>query len=112
MTTIERDQLRALLTAREPIALLEALPARFFHEGHLPGAKHFPHAEARELAAELLPDKAQRVVVYCSNRECRNSHTAAAVLASLGYEDVSVYAGGKADWIAAGLPLERDASAG
>ena len=112
MTIIERDELRALLTAGAPIALLEALPERFFRDGHLPGAKLFPHNEARALAAELLPDKAQRVVLYCSNGDCRNSHTAAAVLAGLGYENVSVYAAGKADWIAAGLPLERDATAG
>jgi rhodanese-related sulfurtransferase len=45
--------------------------------------------------------------VYCANLECANSDLAAERLLALGYHDVRVYAGGKADWVAAGLPLER-----
>lgn len=36
-----------------------------------------------------------------------NSHQAAARLASQGYTNVAVYAGGKKDWSEAGLKLEK-----
>ena len=44
--------------------------------------------------------------MYCSNRQCQNSHITAHRLSVLGYTDVSVYAGGKQDWEEAGLPFE------
>lgn len=36
----------------------------------------------------------------------RNSDEVAKLLGEVGYADVRVYKGGKADWQAAGLPLE------
>ena len=56
-----------------------------------------------------LPDWKQEIVVYCASATCRNSHIAAGTLERLGYENVAVYAGGKEDWTAAGLPLEKTA---
>ena len=107
MNPITRDELKlALESARAPM-LLEALPEQYFRKGHLPGARHFPHDRARELAALAVPDKDTPVVVYCASDTCHNSHQAAAALSELGYRDVRVYVAGKADWEAAGLPLER-----
>jgi len=88
------------------VVLLEALPATYFAQGHLPGARWFPHDRAKELATVAVARKDDRIVVYCASDTCQNSHVAAKALADLGYTDVSVYAGGKADWAAAGLPLE------
>jgi rhodanese-related sulfurtransferase len=107
MNDISRAELKGLLDSGAALALLEALPERYYREGHLPSAKLFPHTEVRERAELLLPDMAQPIVVYCANAACRNSHTAAALLRNLGYQNVSVYAGGKADWSDAGLPLEH-----
>ena len=106
--TISLDELRALLGSGRPVYLLEALGERYFREGHLPGAVQFPHerAEVRQVAASRIPDRDRTVVVYCASLTCRNSHLAAASLAQLGYGDVRVYAGGKAEWTEAGLPLE------
>jgi rhodanese-related sulfurtransferase len=102
---LSREELRARLNKTPAPVLLEALPARYYLEGHLAGALHFPHDRARALAPSLIPDKGDAVVVYCASQTCQNSHTAAAVLEALGYADVSVYAGGKKDWTEAGLPL-------
>jgi rhodanese-related sulfurtransferase len=55
----------------------------------------------------VLPDKHAPVVVYCASATCKNSHQAAEALIAIGYEDVHVYVEGKADWKAAGLPLEH-----
>lgn len=109
-TTITTAELASLIQSRVPFALLEALPERYYQEGHLPGALHFPHTEVGARAKVQLPNKALRIVVYCASETCRNSHVAAALLSNLGYESVAVYAEGKAGWVAAGHPLERAAA--
>jgi rhodanese-related sulfurtransferase len=103
---ISRTELQARLAANPGLALLEALPAKYYDEGHLPGAVHFPHDQARALAPVLLPDKAAEIVVYCASGTCQNSHIAARVLTQIGYANVAVYAGGKQDWTEAGQPVE------
>jgi len=102
---INRQELQIRLNNSPLPALLEALPAKSYLEGHLAGALHFPHDRARALAPALVPDKAAAIVVYCASATCQNSHIAAAALEALGYADVSVYAGGKKDWSEAGLAL-------
>ena len=93
-----RTRLEARLAANPNLVLLEALPEKYFNDWHLPGARHFPHDQARTLAASVAPDKAAETVVYCASRTCQNSHIAARQLESLGYTNVAVYAGGKEDW--------------
>jgi rhodanese-related sulfurtransferase len=108
--TISRKDLLAALESQQPPVLIEALPERYYLEGHLPGALHLPHDRVRELAPGLLPDKARAIVTYCASATCPNSHIAAETLRAMGYSDVSVYAGGKQDWTDAGLPLEAERS--
>lgn len=109
--TITRDELTTLLEGTNPPLLVEALPEKYFLDQHLPGAINIPHDRVDELAPTLLPDKSQPVVVYCANGPCQNSGLAAERLAGLGYADVRDYHEGKADWIAAGLPVERGSGA-
>jgi rhodanese-related sulfurtransferase len=104
--TISREELRAALEREERIALLEVLPADYFAEAHLPGALNLPLDRLEELAPRLVPDHDSAIVVYCKNEGCRNSEIAARRLARLGYSHVRDYVGGKADWLAAGLPVE------
>ena len=107
MNTISRDELEAALESGEALTLLEALPEKYYRHGHLPGARWFPHDQARELSEKLLVEKDAPIVVYCANASCSNSHQAAQTLTELGYSDVRVYVEGKADWQAAGLSVER-----
>jgi len=109
--SLTRGELQARLAANPRLRLLEALPEKYYKEGHLPGALHFPHDQARALAPAMLPDKGAEIVVYCASSSCQNSHIAARTLQSLGYGDVAVYAGGKQDWTEAGLALEQAATA-
>ena len=96
--TVTREELQARSAANPNLVLLEALPEKYYLDWHLPGAKHFPHDRARELAASVAPDKSAEIVVYCASRTCQNSHIAANVLRQIGYSNVAVYAGGKEDW--------------
>jgi rhodanese-related sulfurtransferase len=106
ITPISREEVKQALDSGARVTVLEALGESYYAKGHLPGAKRIDHARVREEAAKVAPDKGRPVVVYCASATCQNSHIAARALEQLGYEDVRVYAGGKADWTGAGLPLE------
>ena len=104
--TITRSDLARRLADGAPLVLLEALPEGYFREGHLPTARNMPHDRVRQLAPTLLPRKDVAIVVYCASSTCHNSAVAAQALAGLGYQDVSVFPGGKQEWKEAGLALE------
>ena len=108
---LSRDELQARLGANPGLVLLEALPAKYYNDWHLPDARHFPHDQARQLAPFVVPDRSAEIVVYCASRSCQNSHIAANVLRQIGYTDVTVYAGGKEDWREAGLPADSSRAA-
>jgi len=107
MKLIDRSTLQQRLGKA---TLVEALPEKYWRDWHLPGAKHLPHDQVRQLATRVLPDKNAAIVVYCASSTCQNSHIAAKFLEQMGYADVAVYAGGKQDWQAAGLPVEQGAA--
>jgi rhodanese-related sulfurtransferase len=106
MKTIERTALQQALNDGKPLKLLEALPPKYFHQGHLPGARQLDFTNAVAHAMRLKVDLTDRVVIYCASDTCANSHEAAQALEAAGYRNISVYAGGKKDWNEAGLPLE------
>lgn len=109
MQTINRELIKESLAQRDPMVLVEALSERYFNDAHLPGAIQINYDEVDAKAAQLLPDKSAKIIVYCSNLSCANSGKAAIHLAQLGYNNVFKYAEGKQDWISAGLPIEKSA---
>lgn len=103
---ITRETLQERLMSADPPALVEASGAGFYDDAHLPGALNIPAGQVDRLAPLLLPDPTAPVVVYCSGA-CSSSDAVARRLEELGYGAVSVYAGGKQDWVEHGLPVER-----
>ncbi len=110
-TVISLDELRARIDANPELILVEALPETYFRHSHLPRAINIPDDEVDALAPRLLPDRDAEIVVYCANGPCKNSGIASARLTELGYTHVRDYHEGKAEWIAAGLPVEGEARA-
>ena len=105
MKVIDRAAVKAALADGQPIRVLEALPPKYFRQGHLPGAKQLDYANAVAHAERLHVGKNDRVVIYCASDTCANSHEAAKSLEAAGFTNVAVYAGGKKDWLEAGLAL-------
>jgi rhodanese-related sulfurtransferase len=105
---ITHDDLAALLNRRTGVVVAEVLPESSWSAAHIPSAIHMPLAEVEAVAARVLTNKDTDVVLYCASETCQNSHIAARKLADLGYTHVHVFAGGKAAWKAAGLPLETN----
>lgn len=104
--TITLTEIRERTGRGDRLAVAEVLPLASYASGHIPGAVHLPLDGFDAAAARALPDRDADVVVYCSGPTCRNSHLAAEKLAALGYRSVRVFAGGKAEWRDAALPLE------
>jgi rhodanese-related sulfurtransferase len=103
---ISRSALSEALLSKSPPIIFEALDKKYFDTGHIPTA-HLLQPEEIDRVASIVTDKGQAIVLYCASVTCQNSQQAATRLANQGYRDVAVYSGGKADWVEAGLRLEK-----
>jgi len=97
---------RALLdkARRGEIVVIDVRPADEFDAAHLPHARSMPLAELKHRLAEL--PKRQEIVAYCRGPFCLMSNEAVALLKKRGF-DARKISDGVADWIAAGLPVEK-----
>ena len=102
---ITRGELEALV-ANGDVVLVDALPASYYDQIHLPTALNLVESDVDEEAPRLLPEKDAVIVTYCSNEACGNSQAVATRLERLGYTAVRKYREGIQDWVAAGNPTE------
>jgi molybdopterin/thiamine biosynthesis adenylyltransferase/rhodanese-related sulfurtransferase len=79
------------------VALVDVRETEEFATGHLPGAVHVPRGYLEQRIEGAVPDRAQRVVLYCAsgNRSALAAHT---LSEQLGYQDVSSMTGGITLW--------------
>ena len=106
LVEIDRESLRRKLESGGELVLVDALGPISYAAAHLPGAINIPPERVDELAERRIPHLDTEVVVYCMNPGCESSVSVASRLLEVGYRNVRHYAGGKEEWIAAGLPLE------
>ncbi|MBA3264368.1 MAG: rhodanese-like domain-containing protein [Thermoleophilaceae bacterium] len=79
-----RSRRTSLFDSGKPPRLIDVLSADHFAAVHLPHAENIPRDElALRAPQEIAPGKP--VLVYCSDRDCRESPRAAAILEELGY---------------------------
>lgn len=104
-TLITREELRNAIEAGA-VTVVDALPAGYYDQQHLPGAVNLVEADTDQQAQSLLPDKGASIVTYCSNAACGNSQAVANRLVKLGYTNVRKYRDGIQDWVEAGLDVE------
>jgi len=107
---ITRAELESLLATGD-VVLVDALPASYYDQLHLPTALNLVESDVDTEAPRLLPDKHATIVTYCSNEACGNSQAVANRLERLGYTAVRKYREGIQDWIAAGNPTEATQAA-
>lgn len=105
---ISRAELRQKLELGS-VVLLDAQAPGWYEREHLPGALKLPDRDIASRIAEIVPDRSAEVVVYCWSETCSASAGAASALRELGYRNVRRYAGGKKEWMEAGLPIVRGA---
>ena len=103
---IDREELWEKMQRGDELVLVDALAPMSYAVSHLPGAISMPPGSVDERAPRRIPDRETEVVVYCAGPTCDSSVVVAEELIALGYHNVRHYAGGKSDWVEAGLPLE------
>jgi rhodanese-related sulfurtransferase len=102
----DRESLRRKIESGDEFVLVDALSPMSFARSHLPGAINLTPDWVDGRARRRIPNLDTEIVVYCENPDCDSSVIVANRLLELGYRKVRHYAGGKSDWIEAGLPLE------
>src|SRR5947209_6192530 len=87
------------------VALVDVRETEEFNSGHLPGARHVPRGYLESRIEGAVPDRSQRVVLYCAsgNRSALAAHT---LSQQLGYEHVESMTGGITLWKDRGYEVE------
>lgn len=84
-----------MVRSDKDIILVDVRTPEEYREKRIPGSILLPDYEIRRRAAEVIPDRNARIVVYC--RSGRRSAEAAKVLKDMGYQNVYDL-GGIIDW--------------
>jgi rhodanese-related sulfurtransferase len=65
--TISTGDLKDKLDRKDPFTVVETLAPERYREAHLPGALNIPPERIKELAPQLLPNKDEEIVTYCTS---------------------------------------------
>jgi rhodanese-related sulfurtransferase len=104
MRTITATDLKARIDSGETLILINALEEPKFRYKHIPGSVNL--FDKHEVQARIKKDDA--VVVYCTDVACPRSITLYEMMNSLGYTNVTRFAGGLMEWESQGYPLEGE----
>lgn len=92
-------------TEQDGIILVDVREKNEWDEGYIPGALHIPRGFLELRVEEAIPDKSQKVVLYCAGGT--RSMYAGLTLKQMGYEDVISMSGGFGQWKSSGLPVAQ-----
>ena len=92
---ISMDEAVIMMQNGHDYIILDVRTPEEFAEGHIPDAINIPNETIGATEIPELPDKNQRILVYC--RSGRRSKEAAEKLADLGYTNIVEF-GGIIDW--------------
>jgi molybdopterin/thiamine biosynthesis adenylyltransferase len=87
------------------VAIVDVRETDEFATGHLPGAKHVPRGYLESRIEGIVPDRSQRVVLYCASGN-RSALAARTLSDELGYETVESMTGGITLWKDRGYEVE------
>lgn len=87
------------------VAIIDVRETDEVMQGKIPGAKHVSRAHLESRIEGAVPDRSQRVILYCASGN--RSALAAKTMTELGYEDVSSMTGGFTLWKDRGYEWEK-----
>ena len=86
------------------LVVVNVLDKELHDDCHIAGSINIPLDQLDPKMNSIAQDA--DIVFYCSNYQCTGSEYAASKFLKKGFESVSVYEGGMAEWYQAGLPVE------
>ena len=87
------------------MVLVDVRESEEWDAGHIPGAKHVPRGYLESRIEGAVPDRGQRVVLYCASGQ-RSALAANTLREQLGYENVASMNGGITLWKDRGYDVE------
>lgn len=109
MKTITAEELKKKMDSNEAFLLIEVLLPEMYNQWHIPGAINIPADDIKEIAPEKLK-KDEEIIVYCRSFTCKASDRAAETLEEMGYENITIFKGGKKEWEEKNFPIETRGS--
>lgn len=88
--------------------LVDARPYEMFLKETIAGSISIPDTKLDKLIGRFPTNKDEKIIIYCGGFKCAKSHKVANKLISLGYKDVSVFAGGIPTWKEANLSTTKN----
>ena len=88
---VSMDEAVALMDGESGYIILDVRTAEEFNDSHIPGAVNIPNEEIGTEEIPQLPDKDQKIFVYC--RSGNRSKQASEKLAALGYTNIIEFGG-------------------
>lgn len=101
---ISAKELYDELNSNERPVLVNALAPDAYTAKRIPGSINIP-AEKENIIKSVIPDRDQKIVVYCANSDCTASPTLAGKLKELNYNNVCDFDTGLAGWRKEGYEL-------
>lgn len=93
------------LTRTRPLpVIVDVREEEDFMRGHIAGAKHISRSVLEQKIAEIAPEPATPIVVYCAVGN--QGPVAAEKLQRMGYRNISSLKGGLQNWLEAGGTVE------
>lgn len=108
LRTITLDEARQRFESKTGV-FIDARLQPLYEYGHIPGAISFPRQdyEKDKNIEKIAHLKNEKVIIYCSGKDCQDSALLAGYLAKEGFLDIEVFEGGWPEWTAAGLASEE-----
>lgn len=109
---ISAGDLYKMMQKEKEMVVLDARDLFSYKLGHVKGALSLPIDKvSKKEVKRLIPDKNEKVVVYCRNLQCVLSPAEAKELEKIGYKKLYHFAGGIQEWMDKGLPVQVTARA-
>jgi len=102
--SVSVDDVKKALDAKEQSVLLDVRTPQEYEKGHIHGSINIPVGEIEKTVVSLLPDKQQKIVVYCLSGS--RSVLAVDMMIKQGYTHVFDMTSGLLAWRAKKYPLE------
>lgn len=103
---VTSEQMKEIVDSKSAL-IFDARFKQYDDGSRIPGAKALSYSASPAEVAKAIPDKSQKVVVYCSNVKCPASRKLGKLLKSYGYTNVIEYPEGIQGWADTGYPIEK-----